>query len=524
MDEKELRAKLAALEAQNASLKEQQELTDKIAALEAENEAITACLAGEVAAQAGETTAVTAVTASSGAAAARAAKAGDGSTGEATAEKPAAEAVEGAATGSLARPGGSRTRRYLVGVLIALSCLAVVASGVTIWTHYTVMDTDGYMRLVGPVGKDPQSIRALSDYIAARVVEATDLQTRTAEALPPKAQFLAGPITGAVNSFIADGADKVLSSDKAYELWLRINRFAHEKIIALLRGDTTYTYIEGDDVKLDTLPLISQVLVWLDGKLPGGLATRFSPPVIEPGTDPATAIQQVSSWSGRTLPADFGQITLFKSDALGPAQTAVRWFDALVWVIPIVTLAFVAVTVWLSRNRRRTLIELGIGVAVALILTRVIVKKGSEAVVNDLEGGNGLSVVKDVVNAALGPLTTITIWIVAIGVIVAVVAWFAGRRDLQTAVVATGRRVARKGGDVEFPPFPVTLWIARNVLFVRWIVLVVALILLALMTWSWSWLIAIIVLTLLFEAVLSLIAGQWPFDDAKKKEPAGAPD
>jgi hypothetical protein len=523
MDEKELRARLAALEAENAGLKEKQELTDKIAALEAENEEITACLSGEGAAEAGETTAVTTVAAPS-AAAAQGAATGDEPAEKAAAEEPAAEAAEGRPAGSLAPAGGSRTRRYLVGVLIVISCLAVVVSGVTIWTHYTVMDTDGYMELVGPVGKNPESIRALSDYIAARVVEATDLQARTAEALPPEAAFLAAPITGAVNSFIADGADKVLSSDKAYELWLQINRFAHERILALLRGDATYTYIEGDDVKLDTLPLISQVLVWLDGKLPGGLSTRFSPPVIEPGTDPATAIQQVSSWSGRTLPADFGQITLLKSDSLGPAQTAVRWFDALVWVIPIVTLVFVAVTIWLSRSRRRTLIELGIGVAVALILTRVIVKKGAEAVVNGLEGGNGLSVVKDVVNASLGPLTTITIWIVVIGVIVAVAAWFAGRRDLQTAVVATGRRVARKGGDVQLPPFPVTLWIARNVLFVRWIVLVVALILLALMTWSWLGLVVIVVLTLLFEGVLSLIAGQWPFADAKEEEPAGAPD
>jgi hypothetical protein len=497
--DKELRERLAALKAQNASLKKQKALADEIAALQAENETIGALLAGED--PSGEPETATAVTIPEE---------------RANAQPEEAVAASGASEEQpVVRRRGGRARRVLVGVLIALSCLAVVVSGVTIWTHYSVMNTDGYMRLVGPVGKDPETIRALSDYVATQVVTATDLQERTAEALPPKAQFLAGPITGAVNGFIADGTDKILSTDKAYDLWLRINRLAHEKIVALLRGDTTYAYIEGDDVRLDTLPLISQVLVWLDGKLPGGLASKFSPPVIEPGTDPATAIQQVSTWTGRPLPPDFGQVTLLKSDSLGPAQTAVRVFDALVWIIPIVTLVLIAVTIWLSRNRRRTIITLGVGVAVALILTRVIVKKGSAAIIDGLGQTNGVRVVRNVVDASLGPLTTITIWIVVIAVVVVIAAWFAGRRDLQDAVVATGKRVLQREGDTGPPDSPVAAWIVRNVQFLRWIGLVVGLLLLAFFAWSWLGLALIVGLALLYEVVLSLLARQWPFGSSR---------
>ena len=239
----------------------------------------------------------------------------------------------------------------------------------------------------------------------------------------------------------------MLSTPQAYDLWLNINEFAHEKIVALLRGDTTYAYIEGSDVKLDTLPLISQVLVWLDGKLPGALGTKFSPPVIAPGTPPDESIQQVSAWTGRTLPADFGQVTLLKNDSLGVAQTAVRWFDTLVWVLLVVSIVLIALTIWLSRHRRRTLIELGIGVAIALILTYVIAKQGSDAIVSDIVGGGGLGAVRDVVNASLEPLTKLTIWIVVIGVIVAVAAWLSGRHDVQVAVVTAGKRVVRAPED-----------------------------------------------------------------------------
>ena len=97
------------------------------------------------------------------------------------------------------------------------------------------------------------------------------------DALPPKAQLFAGPITGAVQDFIKKGTTKVLSSPKAYHLWLQINRVGHEKVVALLRGQTNGVYIQGSDVNLNLLPLVSQVLVWADGKLPGGLSSQVQP-------------------------------------------------------------------------------------------------------------------------------------------------------------------------------------------------------------------------------------------------------
>ncbi len=416
----------------------------------------------------------------------------------------------------------SRARRILVGFLVFLSCLAVVVTGLTIWTHYTVMNTDGYMSLVGPIGKDPEAIKQLSQYISDQAVIATDLQQRVTDALPEQAQFFAGPITTQVAGFITKGAEKVLSSPKAYDLWLKLNRLAHEKIVALLRGDTTNVYIEGSDVNLDLLPLISQVLVWVDERLPGGLGDKFSPPVIAPGTDPQTAIQDVANWSGRPLPSDFGQVTLLQSDALGPAQTAVKWFDRLVWILPLVTLGLIAVTIWLSRRRGRTAIAIGIGAAIAIVLTRAIVERASTALTDKLKEAGGLTVAKDVVTASLGPLTTITIWICVIGVVAALLVWLLGRRDVRAGVVAAGKRAAGGSSDVKIPDHPVTSWIGNHVLGVRWGVLIVGLLVLALFAWSWLWIFLIVVIVLLFQAVLSLLSGQWPFAEKAGDDSASA--
>jgi len=417
---------------------------------------------------------------------------------------------------------GGRARTILVGVLVFLTCLAVVVTGIAIWTHYSVLNTKGYISLVGPIGKDPEAIKSLSDYVATQIVTATDLQTRTTDALPPKASFLAAPITSAVNDFIAKQTNKVLSTPQAYDLWIKINTIAHQSIVGLLRGENTYTYIQGDDVVLNTLPLVSQALVWIDGKLPGALGSKFSPPVIEPGTSSADAIQQVSTWTGKPLPPDFGQVTLLKSNALGPAQQAVHWFDTLVWVLPIVALLLAAVTVWLSRRRRRTLIELGLGMAVALILTRVVVKQASSALVNDLEHGGGLSVARDLVSASLGPLTTITIWIVVIGVVVAFVAWIAGRHDVRVAVVSGGKNLMTRQSAATAPDSPTVQWIERHTQLLRWAGLIAGLLLLVFATSSWLGIMLWILLTLLYEGLLSLVAREWPFGHLSGDESAGA--
>jgi hypothetical protein len=432
----------------------------------------------------------------------------------------AAELESAEAKTVIVRTGG-RARTILVGVLVFLTCLAVVVTGIAMWTHYTVLNTKGYINLVGPIGKDPEAIKSLSDYVATQVVTATDLQQRTQEALPPKAGFLAAPITSAVNDFIAKQTNKVLSTPQAYDLWIKINTIAHQSIVGLLRGENNYTYIQGNDVMLNTLPLISQVLVWIDGKLPGALGNKFSPPVIAPGTPSTTAIQDVSTWVGKPLPADFGQIDLLKSDALGPAQQAVRWFDILVWVIPVVTLLLAAVTVWLSRRRRRTLIELGLGMAVALILTRVVVKQASSALVNDLNQGGGLSLAKDMVRSSLGPLTTITIWIVVIGVVVAFGAWIAGRRDVRVAVVEAGKNMITRQSAAVAAGSPTVRWIERHIQLLRWAGFIAGLLLLVFATSSWLGIMLWILLTLLYEGLLSLVAREWPFGHLAGDERVG---
>lgn len=405
----------------------------------------------------------------------------------------------------------SRLRGALLVVLIALSCLAVVVTGLTWWGHHTLMDADGFMQVVAPIGKDPEKIRSLSAYVSDQVVQATALEQRLAEALPTRLRVLAGPIAGYAEDVIAKGTVRVLGSPEAYGLWLKVVEAGHQQVVAMLRGESAAAYVRGSDVKLNTLPLVSRVLLWVSERLPDVLSDRVNPPVIEPGTDPQAGIQELANWSGRPLPSDFGQITLLQSDALGPLQVAVKWFDRLVWILPLVTATLIATTVWLSRRRTRTAMAIGVGAAIAIFVTRVIVARLSEYLTTRLEQGTVADLVRDIVDRSLRPLTTLTIWICVVGLVAAVLVWLLGRRDVRAGLVAAGKRATGQAVEVRIPDSPVTSWIVDHAPVVRWGVVVVGLIVLALTTSSWLGIILTIVVVLLLQGVLSLIVGQWPF-------------
>jgi hypothetical protein len=332
-------------------------------------------------------------------------------------------------------------RRVLVWVLVVVCSIAVAVTGVTWWAHYTVMDTNGYMKIVGPVGKDPEAIDNLSQYVSSEIVSLSGLDQQIANGLPSQLQGLSGTLTAQVQAFIAKGAAKVLGSSQAYELWLQANRTGHEQLVALLRGENGTLSAKGSNVNLNLLPLISEVLTWVDQQVPGGLGSS-SPPAISSSTSPDQAIQQLSTWSGEQLPAGFGQITLLKSDALGTAQTAVKWFDRMVWILPLVVAALVALTLWLSRRRARTAIALAVGAVIAVVAARLIALFGSQYLTSQVKTGGGHGLIRQVVNAALGPLTTITIAVCVIGAVVAVAIWFLGRRDAHAGRSRGGRASA----------------------------------------------------------------------------------
>jgi hypothetical protein len=426
----------------------------------------------------------------------------------ATGAKPAAGATPGSAPGSL--------RRWLVGALVVVFALGLLITATTTWLHRTLLNTDQYVQTVAPIIKDPEVTQALSEYLAQQLITAVDMQQRTEDALPPKASFLAAPVTQATQDFIAKETDKMLQTDQAYNAWVKINTVVHEKLVGLLRGDNKYTYISGDSVYINTIPLITQVIAWIESRLPGALGDRLNLAeiaAISPDTPPDEAIAQLSTAINRQLPEDFGQITLAKSDRIAQAQRTVRIFDAvtvLLWVFCVILLA---VILWLSPNRRRTLLQLGIAVVVALVAVRVISNQLQERLYADLAQTDSLgsNVAGDTIRAALGSLRGWATWFLVGGIVVAVAAYLAGKPRWAGSAVNTTGRFVTQGTERLKVGVPASAWAAEHVDGLRLAGVVAMLVVLLFITSSGTAIIVTLVLLVLYELLVSWLAALWPF-------------
>ena len=79
---------------------------------------------------------------------------------------------------------------------------------------------------------------------------------------------------------------------------------------------------------------------------------------------------KLSAALGVPLPSNFGQITLVRSSDLATVRQAVKDFDGLTLVLPLITIALIALSLWLSVNRRRTVLQLAVGVSLLMIVER----------------------------------------------------------------------------------------------------------------------------------------------------------
>src|SRR3954449_3829094 len=148
-------------------------------------------------------------------------------------------------------------RRVSVGILVVLFAILVPITFTVAWVHRTVLDTDTYVSTIAPIGSDPAVTAAASRNITNQIYAALDPQQIVADALPPKASFLAAPIANGAKGYVENGVNQILSSTQFQQLWVGANRFAHAQLVAVLRGDTKVLQTTDGNVELNLVPLLN---------------------------------------------------------------------------------------------------------------------------------------------------------------------------------------------------------------------------------------------------------------------------
>jgi hypothetical protein len=290
-------------------------------------------------------------------------------------ELVAARAERDAALAKLAkverrRVTGGRIRRIVVGLLIFLVALLVPITAATAWVRHTVLNTDNYVSTVAPLASDPAVTEAVAREATNEAFAALNPQQLIASALPPRAAFLAAPISNGVKGFVQDQVANLLATPLFHQIWITANRAAHAGLLKVLNGHSQALQTTNGEVVLNLVPLLNNVLKAVQTQASSLLGKQVTLPTLTGNELPSEACAKISSALGRPLPKTCGQIPLFPADKLNQVQHAVRAFKHLVVALFIVTPLLAALALWLSRRRRRTLMQMTVGVMLGTVILR----------------------------------------------------------------------------------------------------------------------------------------------------------
>jgi hypothetical protein len=376
-----------------------------------------------------------------------------------------------------------RWRRWTAGFLIVLSCLLVPVSVLAIWVRNQLLNTDRYVANVTPLASNPAIIQTASTRITNTLFDNVDVQKVAEDALPPRADFLAAPLAAGMRQVVADVTLRILSSDQFKTAWEQANRVAHEQVRKALTNEGQVVKTADGKVQLDLSSLVTQVRSSLHDR---GI-TVFD-----------------------RIPADRlnMRFDLMDSDQLAKAQTATKLLNRLSWLLPVFSVVLLGLGLWLSSNRRRSLLRWGIGAAVAAAAVGAGVTLGRSFYLNavtspELPRETAAAVFDTLVRFLRDGVR----FMVAVGLLVALAAWVSGPGSAATRVRATVRSVLGQAGEsagehgVNFGGFGV--WVAAHRGPLR--IAAVLLTLVALLLWNHPRWVTLVGLTVVLLLVLGLI-------------------
>lgn len=234
-----------------------------------------------------------------------------------------------------------RGRGWAVGLLVVLGVILLAVANVTVWLRSVVLDSDTWAITVGPLTQNETVANAVSFYVVDSLFELVDLEQAIGEVLPSEYSFLGGPLTSVVQNLAQDTATKLIQSDQFNTVWVALNRTAHRAIMAVLRGNGDLLYLREGQLTIDLSDIFDSVADALGlGRLP--------------------VLQNVQT-----------RFVLLESWQVAVVQQVLGVIDTVGVVVPLLAFGFLLLAWLISLWRRRTLMWIGIGTAVAMALSLI---------------------------------------------------------------------------------------------------------------------------------------------------------
>lgn len=292
-----------------------------------------------------------------------------------------------------------RGRRRVVRGLIVLGSILAFLSVLAIWTERQALDTDDWVSTSGRFLEN-ETIRAeLSAYLVDQLYENVDVRKELEEILPDDTKDLAGPAAGGLRQVAGQGAEKVLETATAQELWEESNRTAHEQLLAVLENKKEAISTDEGNVSLNL------------GQLVTNLAEQVG----------------IGESLAEKLPPDAAQIEILKSDELKTAQDVAIAIKGLALLFSILTFACFGAAIYFSREGRWVTVLLsGVGLIAAGFAVIVVRQIAGGIVVDQLVTTESVKPAGEAAwSIGTSLMTSIATTVIVIGVLFLIAGWLA---------------------------------------------------------------------------------------------------
>jgi len=350
---------------------------------------------------------------------------------------------------SVRHPG--LARRIVAIVLVVLTGLLAFATVPALYLRSEVIDTDRYVATVAPLASDPAIQAEIADKVTQQITDAVDFQTITRDALSELAKTaprVAAVLTGLApmlaeqtKSLIHTAVARFVATPQFQDLWIQVNRVAHQGLVNLATGSTggTVSIDENGTVSISTKEIIARVKTLL----------------VQQGVDIASRIPEVDA-----------QIALFQSPELVRATETIRTLDRLgpilAWLTVLSAVGAIAVA---PRGRRRsTTSGVGLAVAVSMAVLALALVIGRNYVLDSIPSSAvSPAAAESLVEALLVPLRTSLRLVFVVGLLIALAAFLGGHSRpaeyVRHGLATAGDYITGKIGGGQAKPWQ--LWLAR---------------------------------------------------------------
>jgi hypothetical protein len=333
-----------------------------------------------------------------------------------------------------------RWRRALAAVLVVVGCILAPLSALSVWMKTALLETDNYVATVAPLAHNEKVQAALADRITNALTQnsaVASVRQQIIDRLPKQAQFVAPKISDTVASVVHEGALRLVQSDQFAKLWEEANRRAHTKIVALLEAKgSKFVDTKNGEITVDLGPIAQTVNEQLQS-------------------------HGINAFSDAAASASDKQLVLIDSSLLKSGQDITNLLQQLAFVLPVLTFSCFAAAIWLSPNRRRTVLRSALGVALGMSVLLIAMNGGRHfylsALPEKVNTGAAGAVYDQLFNAFRLALRATF----ALAFIIAIAAWVSGPGRTATSMREGVLHLVRGRGAAGGEASAFACWVAR---------------------------------------------------------------